>query len=51
MILALSAAKSANADTSLLEESLEYYKTLEEGGQGTKDFGYVFQYIMKNKTI
>ena len=51
MVLALSAAKGAHADTTLLEESLAYYKTLEDAGQGGKDFGYVFQYIMKNKTI
>ena len=49
MALALNVAKKANADTSLLEESLAYYKNLEDGGQGTKDFGYVFQYIMNNK--
>ena len=49
MVLALNAARTADADTSLLEESLDYYKTLEDGGRGTKDFGYVFQYIMNNK--
>ena len=51
MVLALDAAKGAQADTTMLEESLEYYETLEKKGKGKKDFGYVFQYIMKNKTI
>ena len=51
MVLALNAAKGANADTTLLEKSLAYYKALEDGGEGHKDFGYAFQYIMKNKKI
>jgi len=51
MGLALQAAKTANADTSLLEQSMDYYQTLEDAGEGKKDFGYVFQYIMNNKQI
>ena len=51
MNLALNAAKSCNADTSLLEQSMDYYQALEDAGEGKKDFGYVFQYIMNNKEI
>jgi len=32
MVLALDAAKSANADTTMLEQSLDYYTTLENKG-------------------
>ena len=51
MVLALEAAHSVDARTDLLEHSLEYYLDLEKKGMGRKDFGYVFQYIMKNKQI
>jgi len=51
MVLALEAAHSAKADTTLLEKSLDYYVDLEKKGKGSKDFGYVYQYIMKNKNI
>ena len=51
MVLALEAAHSADARTDMLEKSLEYYLDLEKAGMGKKDFGYVFQYIMKNKKI
>lgn len=36
----------ANIDFAKL--SMEYYRTLEKKGHGGKDFGYVFQYVMKN---
>ena len=51
MVLALEAAHSADARTDLLEHALEYYLDLEKKGKGKKDFGIVFQYIMKNKNI
>lgn len=35
----------------MLEKSLDYYVQLEKKGMGNKDFGYVYQYIMKNKNI
>jgi len=42
MVLACDSAKKVNADTTLLEQSLDYYQTLEANGLGKKDFGYVF---------
>ena len=42
MILAKAAAEGANARTDMLDKSLAYYTTLEEGGKGGLDFGYVF---------
>ena len=51
MVLALEAAASVDAKTDMLEKSLQYYVDLEKKGMGKKDFGYVFQYIMKNKNI
>jgi len=51
MVLALEAANSVKAETDLLEKSLQYYVDLEKAGLGRKDFGYVFQYLMKNKNI
>jgi len=51
MVLALEAAHGVKAETDMLEKSLKYYLDLEKAGQGKKDFGYVFQYIMKNKNI
>jgi len=48
LALALEAADSVNADTTMTEQSIEYYRKLEKLGYGTKDFGFVFQYIMKN---
>ena len=51
MVLALEAAHSANAKTDMLEKSLDYYVQLEKKGKGTKDFGYVYQYISKNYDI
>mmetsp|Transcript_3520 Transcript_3520/g.4698 ORF Transcript_3520/g.4698 Transcript_3520/m.4698 type:complete len:316 (+) Transcript_3520:34-981(+) len=51
MVLALEAAHNVKAQTDMLEKSLQYYLDLEKAGLGKKDFGYVFQYIMKNKHI
>ena len=51
MVLALEAAHSVKAETDMLEKSLQYYVDLEKAGLGRKDLGYVYQYLMKNKTI
>ena len=51
MILALECAHEVNAKTDMLEKSLDYYKILDRKGKGTKDFGIVYQYIMKNYDI
>ena len=51
MNLAKQAAKKVNADTTMIETSMAYYQAIEDAGKGSKDFGYVFQYIMKNKTM
>jgi len=51
MVLALEAAKSVNASSEMLEGALQYYLDLEKKGCGKKDFGYVFQYIMRNKNV
>jgi len=51
MVLALEVAHNADARTDMLEKSLQYYIDLEKAGLGKKDFGYVFQYIMKNKKV
>lgn len=49
LALALDAAEHAKADHSMTEFTIEYYRELEKKGFGGKDFGYVFQHIMKNK--
>ena len=46
--LALSCAETVGAQTKFAERAVEYYTKLEQKGHGTKDFGYVFQYIMKD---
>jgi len=51
MILALECAHEVNAMTDMLEKSLDYYKILDRKGKGSKDFGIVYQYIMKNHEI
>ena len=32
----------------MTELSIEYYRNLEKLGYGRKDFGFVYQYYMKN---
>lgn len=49
LALALEVAEKVNAKTEFTEKSLEYYRTLEKQGHGTKDFGIVFQHILKNE--
>jgi len=48
LALALECAASVNAKSDMTEASIEYYRKLEKMGYGTKDFGFVYQYIMKN---
>ena len=48
MILAMESAHEVDAKTDMLEKSLDYYKVLDRKGKGSKDFGIVYQYIMKN---
>ena len=48
LALALEAAKPTGAKTDMIEFSIEYYRTLEKLGYGRKDFGFVYQYYMKN---
>lgn len=51
LALALEAAKSGNCDTQMTETAIDYYAQLEKKGYGNKDFGFVYQYIMKNKQM
>jgi 3-hydroxyisobutyrate dehydrogenase len=48
LALALSCAEEVGAQTKFAEEAVDYYAHLEKKGHGGKDFGYVFQYIMKD---
>ena len=48
MALALEAANLANQKTDLTEKAMEFYTQIDKNGYGKKDFGYVFQHIMKN---
>jgi len=48
LALALEVASSVNAASDMTEHSIDYYRKLEKMGYGTKDIGFVFQYIMKN---
>ncbi len=51
LALALEAAKHGDATTDFTQLAIDYYRDLEKKGMGNKDFGYVFQYIMKNKKV
>lgn len=51
MTLALELAEKVDANVDFASDSMKYYLDLEKKGHSTKDFGYVFQYIMKNKKI
>ena len=51
MTLALELAEKVSADVSFAQDSMQYYLDLEKKGHGGKDFGYVFQYIYKNKKV
>ena len=51
MALAQEIAAEVEADVDFGQKALDYFEILEKNGHGSKDFGYVFQYIMKNKKI
>lgn len=51
MTLALELAEKVDANVDFANESMKYYLDLEKKGHSVKDFGYVFQYIMKNKKL
>lgn len=51
LALALEAAQVADANTEFTEKAIDYYRDLEKKGFGNRDFGYVFQYIFKNKKL
>ena len=51
LALALEAANHAKASHEMIDFTIEYFQELEKKGFGAKDFGIVFQYIMKNKTM
>lgn len=48
LALALSCAEEVGAQTKFAEGAVDYYAHLEKKGHGGKDFGYVYQYIMKD---
>jgi 3-hydroxyisobutyrate dehydrogenase-like beta-hydroxyacid dehydrogenase len=51
LALALECAQAVNQKTEYTEKTLDIYKMLEKKGHGKKDFGYVYQYMMKNHQI
>jgi len=51
LALALEIADQVNAKIEFGDKAMEYYRTLEKKGHGGKDFGIVFQYIMKDLNI
>jgi 3-hydroxyisobutyrate dehydrogenase len=51
MALASEIAEICDQDVTFGHMALEYYTTLEKKGHGGKDFGYVYQYINKNKKL
>ena len=51
MALALDIAEQCKADVKFGEMALEYYNAMDKKGYGGKDFGIVYQYIMKNKKM
>lgn len=51
LALAMESAKLGNADAGLAANSIDYYTQLEKQGYGDKDFGFVYQYLMKNRKM
>lgn len=49
--LALECFEAVNLNADFAKAANDYYRILEKAGHGSKDFGYVFQYIMKDKKI
>ena len=46
--IALGAAEHVGAKLNFAENAIDYYREIEKLGHGTKDFGFVYQYINKN---
>jgi hypothetical protein len=51
LALAIEAAQAGGASTDLTEKAIDYYRDIEKKGFGNRDFGYVYQYIYKNKKL
>ena len=51
MALAQEIADQVDADVEFGQKALDYFEILEKNGHGSKDFGYVFQYVNKNKKL
>ena len=49
--LALDFSEAVNVDSEFAKKSVEYYREVEKKGYGNKDFGFVYQYMMKGKDI
>ena len=49
--LALDCSEAVNVDSEFAKMSVEYYRALEKKGYGGKDFGFAYQYMLKNKEI
>lgn len=51
MALALEEAKRMNCDSGMTEFACEYYDQLEKKGFGDRDYGFVYQYLKKNRQL
>lgn len=51
LALALEAANDGNQKAELTEKALEFYLACDKKGYGKKDFGFVYQYVMRNYDI
>ena len=49
--IALDCAKQTGLDLDLSNDTAKYYANIRDAGLNNKDFSYVFQYILNNKTI
>ena len=49
--LAIQSADALGVKTDMAKRAWEYYDIIEQNGHATKDFGYVYQYVNKDKKI
>lgn len=49
--IALECAKKIDLDLELSNKTQEHYETIKQKGYKTKDFSYIYQYILNNKKI
>lgn len=49
LTLGLECADSVGMQSEFAQQAMEYFMALEKAGHGGKDFGVVYQYILKNK--